>query len=85
MPIFAAEPGGNNLLASWYLAEAQNPAPPRMIPQPAGGGDRNAIPLYDFPRQRVVHHFIREMPLRVSALRTLGAYSNVFAIECLRR
>jgi nicotinate dehydrogenase subunit B len=76
-----SEPGGNNLLASWYLAEAQNPAPPRTIPQPAGGGDRNAIPLYDFPRQRVVHHFIKEMPLRVSALRTLGAYSNVFAIE----
>jgi CO/xanthine dehydrogenase Mo-binding subunit len=75
------EPGGNNLLASWYLAEVQNPAPPRTIPQPAGGGDRNAIPLYDFPRQRVVHHFIKEMPLRVSALRTLGAYSNVFAIE----
>jgi nicotinate dehydrogenase subunit B len=75
------EPGGNNLLASWYLAEAQNPAPPRMIPQPAGGGDRNAIPPYDFPRQRIVHHFIKEMPLRVSALRTLGAYSNVFAIE----
>jgi nicotinate dehydrogenase subunit B len=75
------ESGGNNLLASWYLAEAQNPAPPRTIPQPAGGGDRNAIPLYDFPRQRVVHHFIKEMPLRVSALRTLGAYSNVFAIE----
>jgi CO/xanthine dehydrogenase Mo-binding subunit len=75
------EPGGNNLLASWYLAEAQNPAPPRMIPQAAGGGDRNAIPLYDFPRQRIVHHFIKEMPLRVSALRTLGAYSNVFAME----
>ena len=57
------------------------PAPPRMLPQPAGGGDRNAIPLYDFPRQRVVNHFIPEMPLRVSALRTLGAYANVFAIE----
>jgi CO/xanthine dehydrogenase Mo-binding subunit len=75
------EIGGNNLLASWYLANAQDQAPPRTIPQPAGGGDRNAIPLYDFPRQRVVHHFIKEMPLRVSALRTLGAYSNVFAIE----
>ena len=49
--------------------------------KPAGGGDRNAIPLYDFPRQRIVHHFIKEMPLRVSALRTLGAYSNVFAIK----
>ena len=28
------------------------------IPQPAGGGDRNAIPLYDFPNQKIVHHFI---------------------------
>jgi CO/xanthine dehydrogenase Mo-binding subunit len=76
-----SEPGGNNLLASWYLAEPQRPAPPRMIPQPAGGGDRNAVPLYDFPRQRIVNHLIRDMPLRVSALRTLGAYANVFAME----
>jgi nicotinate dehydrogenase subunit B len=75
------DPGGNNLLASWYLAEPQKPAPPGIVPQPAGGGDRNAIPLYEFPRQRVVHHFIKAMPLRVSALRTLGAYANVFAIE----
>ncbi len=75
------DPRGDNLLASWYLAEPQKPAPPGIVPQPAGGGDRNAIPLYDFARQRVVHHFIKEMPLRVSALRTLGAYANVFAIE----
>jgi nicotinate dehydrogenase subunit B len=34
------EIGGNNLLASWYLANAQNQAPPRTIPLPAGGGDR---------------------------------------------
>jgi nicotinate dehydrogenase subunit B len=75
------DPRGNNLLASWYLSEPQRPAPPQIVPQPAGGGDRNAVPLYDFPRQRVVHHFIKEMPLRVSALRTLGAYANVFAME----
>jgi CO/xanthine dehydrogenase Mo-binding subunit len=76
-----SEPGGVNLLASWYLAEPQRPAPPRMQPQPNGGGDRNAVPLYDFPRQRITNHLIREMPLRVSALRTLGAYANVFAME----
>jgi CO/xanthine dehydrogenase Mo-binding subunit len=29
----------------------------------------------------VVNHLIKEMPIRVSALRTLGAYANVFAIE----
>jgi len=28
-----------------------------------------------------VNHFIKSMPIRVSALRTLGAYANVFAIE----
>ena len=51
------------------------------IPQPAGGGDRNAIPLYTFASQRIVNHLITAMPLRVSALRTLGAYANVFALE----
>src|SRR5207245_2779996 len=34
-----------------------------------------------FPRQRVINHLLPEMPVRVSALRTLGAYANVFAIE----
>jgi CO/xanthine dehydrogenase Mo-binding subunit len=72
---------GTNVLAAWYLAEPQKMGPPTSPPQPAGGGDRNAIPLYDFPRQRVMHHFVQDMPIRVSALRTLGAYSNVFALE----
>ena len=69
------------MLAGWYLAEPQKMGPPTSPPQPAGGGDRNAIPLYDFPSQRVVHHFVQDMPIRVSALRTLGAYANVFALE----
>src|SRR4029450_529077 len=30
---------------------------------------------------RVLHPFIPDMPIRVSALRTLGAYANVFALE----
>jgi CO/xanthine dehydrogenase Mo-binding subunit len=76
-----SEQGGVNLLAAWYLADPKKPAPPHNIPQPAGGADRNAVPLYAFPRQRVVNHLIKEMPLRVSALRTLGAYANVFALE----
>ena len=33
------------------------------------------------PWARVTHHFLPEMPLRVSALRGLGAYMNVFSIE----
>jgi CO/xanthine dehydrogenase Mo-binding subunit len=75
------EKEGCNLLASWHLANPKQRGKPGIIPQPAGGGDRNAIPLYDFPRQRVTHHFIPDMPIRVSALRALGAYANVFALE----
>jgi nicotinate dehydrogenase subunit B len=72
---------GTNVLAAWYLAEPQRMGEPTSPPQPAGGGDRNAVPTYEFPNQKVVHHFIQDMPIRVSALRTLGAYANVFAVE----
>jgi CO/xanthine dehydrogenase Mo-binding subunit len=74
-------PGHSNLLASWYLAEPFEAAPVRGGMQPAGAEDRNAVPLYDFPNQRIISHLIKEMPLRTSALRTLGAYGNVFALE----
>lgn len=69
------------LLASWHLARPHERPPAINMPLPAGGADRNAIPLYDFPNQRVVNHYVREMPVRTSALRSLGAYANVFAIE----
>jgi CO/xanthine dehydrogenase Mo-binding subunit len=77
------EQTGDNLLASWYLEKPFKPSPVKNIPQPAGGSDRNAVPLYVFPNQKVVNHLINDMPLRVSALRTLGAYANVFAIESM--
>ncbi|HYT85349.1 MAG TPA: molybdopterin cofactor-binding domain-containing protein [Burkholderiales bacterium] len=69
------------LVAAWHLARPfKRPAAINM-PLPAGAADRNAVPLYDFPSQRVVSHYVREMPVRTSALRSLGAYANVFAIE----
>ena len=76
----AAQPA---LLAAFELAEPF----PRMIsgnpPQAnGGGGDRNAIPLYDFPSWRIESHRLKTMPIRTSALRTLGAQGNIFAIEC---
>jgi nicotinate dehydrogenase subunit B len=79
----ATRPDGvaGNLLAAGYLAEPFTPAAPKPIPQPEGGGDRNSIPLYTVPNARVISHFIPQMPLRVSALRSLGAYHNVFSIE----
>jgi nicotinate dehydrogenase subunit B len=72
---------GVNLLAARHLAQAFEPVLPADVPQPAGGADRNAIPLYDFPNVKVVKHYIAEAPLRTSALRTLGGYANVFALE----
>ena len=78
----SSRPGrAGNLLAAWYLDPPFTPPKPQPIPQPDGGGDRNAIPLYAIPAMRVVHHFVPEQPIRVSALRSLGAYANVFAIE----
>ena len=78
----STRPGkAGNLLAATHLERPFASPPPKPIPLPEGGGDRNAIPLYDFPSLRVTHHFIPQMPLRVSALRALGAYANVFAIE----
>jgi nicotinate dehydrogenase subunit B len=77
-----SRPGAaGNLLAATHLAQPFTPPPPKPLPQPEGGGDRNAIPLYTLPNARVVHHFLPDMPLRVSALRALGAYCNVFSIE----
>ena len=76
-------PGGDpgNFLSAGYLEKPFN------MPLPVNGGppnfaaDRNAVALYEFPGQKVLTHFITAMPLRASALRGLGAYANVFAIE----
>lgn len=76
------QPGGVNLLASWYLETPFHMTPPPKIPQPSGNGDRNAVPVYDIPRRSIVNHLLTEMPLRTSSLRTLGAHGNIFAIEC---
>jgi CO/xanthine dehydrogenase Mo-binding subunit len=73
--------GGVNLLGAWHLAKPVAAARPGNPPLPGGGSHRNAIPLYDFPRQRVVNHLARSAPLRTSAMRSLGAHANVFAIE----
>jgi CO/xanthine dehydrogenase Mo-binding subunit len=79
-------PGGRegvNLLAASYLSHPWPPTFPADLPQPNGGSDRNAIPLYDFPNQKILKHYALEAPLRTSSLRSLGAYANVFAIESL--
>ena len=46
----------------------------------SGGSTRNSIPLYDFAAKQIVLHNYKG-PLRTSALRSLGAYANIFALE----
>jgi CO/xanthine dehydrogenase Mo-binding subunit len=81
----AARPGRAAQPALLAATELATPFP-RMIsgnpPQAnGGGGDRNSIPLYDFPSWQIHSHRLLTMPVRTSALRTLGAQGNVFAIE----
>jgi CO/xanthine dehydrogenase Mo-binding subunit len=75
----AAQPA---LLAATELA---NPHPRYIATNPpqanGGGADRNSVPLYDFPSWQIECHRLLSMPIRTSALRTLGAQGNVFAIE----
>lgn len=46
----------------------------------SGGTSRNAEPLYPIPNLLIRAHSFQG-PLRVSALRSLGAFGNVFALE----
>jgi nicotinate dehydrogenase subunit B len=82
----AARPGRASQPALLAGFELENPFPRIISANPpqanGGGGDRNSIPLYDFPSWKIESHRLLTMPVRTSALRTLGAQGNVFAIEC---
>jgi CO/xanthine dehydrogenase Mo-binding subunit len=73
--------GPGRLLASRFRADPQEPpvVPPNMARH--AGLHRNLDPLYRFPNPRLIKHLVRGLPLRTSAMRTLGGYANVFAIE----
>jgi CO/xanthine dehydrogenase Mo-binding subunit len=70
------------LLGAWQTAD---PFPVTMAVNAAlsvgGGSERNAVPPYAIPEVKVLNHRVLSMPLRVSALRALGAHANVFAAE----
>jgi CO/xanthine dehydrogenase Mo-binding subunit len=70
------------LLAASERADATPLPLPINPPLAAGGGaERNAVPAYTLPHLKVISHRLTVMPLRTSAIRALGAYANVFAIE----
>jgi CO/xanthine dehydrogenase Mo-binding subunit len=72
------------LLAAQHLAEAF-PAVPSMNPstETGGGAQRNAVPLYRIPAMEITLRRLLEMPLRSSAMRSLGALVNVWANESM--
>lgn len=75
-------PGGaGNTLVGRSIEAAFKQPTPVPGPQPNGSGDRNIIPAYTIPNLKLVHVYQPHQKLRVSALRGLGAYANVFAIE----
>jgi CO/xanthine dehydrogenase Mo-binding subunit len=74
---------GSTLIAAPHMADPVPVSPPVDQPLPAGASHRNAIPLYEFPNQKVARHLIMDTPLRISALRALGGFANTFAIESM--
>jgi nicotinate dehydrogenase subunit B len=80
----STRPGGaRSMAAAWYREQPFTLPPPRVPSGSESDGNRNSKPAYKLPSARVIHHHVKEMPLRVSALRSLGAYMNVFSIESL--
>jgi nicotinate dehydrogenase subunit B len=78
----STRPGGAGaLLAGIHKSAPATPRPAKLQISPSGNGDRNANPPYAIANKKVQWHFLPDMPVRVSALRALGAYANVFAIE----
>lgn len=82
---YSSRPGRAPNAALLAASERAEPTPlplPINPPLAAGGGaERNAVPAYVLPNLQVIHHRLTVMPLRTSAMRALGAYANVFAIE----
>jgi CO/xanthine dehydrogenase Mo-binding subunit len=85
-PTHLSRPGwgdGIQLLGAWSAFENCPQPAPKDVPLPTGGGLRNAIPAYDVGELSIEQHFLDSSPVRVSALRSLGAHANVFAIESM--
>jgi CO/xanthine dehydrogenase Mo-binding subunit len=74
--------GGNMLTHEALPTPPPDPRPSDPPEAGGGGGTRNGLPLYDFPTRRILHHLVLKPPVRTSALRGLGALTNVFALEC---
>ena len=72
---------GCNLRSAWYLADPVLAEKAVDGPLPNGAAARNAVPIYAAANQTVTSHFLAAMPIRTSALRTLGGYFNAVSAE----
>jgi len=86
-PPHVKRPSGKN---GEYLLAAEHISSPIEAPNPidtplekGGAADRNSMPLYDIPNIRIRKQIVYDMPWRSSAMRGLGAFVNVYAIETL--
>jgi nicotinate dehydrogenase subunit B len=77
-PGYAGSPG---LLAAAHVEDGEALPPAADPPHPPGGLARGSVPLYRFRDCTVMAHRVLSMPLRTSALRSLGTHANVFAAE----
>jgi nicotinate dehydrogenase subunit B len=85
-PPHSTRPAGSeepNLRAQQFVPNAMPMGPGNDAPQPQGGADRNAVPGYAIPAVRVVRERPAYVPYRPSAMRGLGAFTNVIALEQL--
>ncbi len=86
-PPHVKRPSGENgeyLLAAEHMSNPLNPPNPVDTPLDKGGAaDRNSMPLYDIPNLRIQKQIVYDLPWRTSAMRGLGAFVNVYAIETL--
>ncbi|MBT6273810.1 MAG: xanthine dehydrogenase family protein molybdopterin-binding subunit [Chromatiales bacterium] len=73
--------GPARLLSAVHITDAESPYVPSPSMGRHAGLHRNADPLYSFARRSIGKHLVSDLPLRTSAMRTLGAFANVFAIE----
>jgi CO/xanthine dehydrogenase Mo-binding subunit len=86
-PPHVKRPAGENaehLLAAEHILKPIKAPDPMDTPLDKGGAaDRNSLPLYDIPNIRIRKQIVYDLPWRTSAMRGLGAFVNVYAIETL--
>jgi CO/xanthine dehydrogenase Mo-binding subunit len=73
--------GPARLLSNHFREDPIGPIPAQPNTGRHAGMHRNLDPVYDFADTRLVKNLVSGLPHRTSAMRCLGATTNIFAIE----